>query len=148
MVWLDFVKHLLVPLSLYLNLLGMVFTEKETFKLDLDEVLDYPHEATLISKEIGGPVQVVWTREDDMTQGPHRPGMSSSSRARAFHRSMGMGEAINWCGSWSRRRASCRLGSGTCWKSSGNCLVKRSTRSRRVFWRRCGRCWGEGLWPR
>ncbi len=38
--------------------------------------LDYPHEATLISKKIGAPVQVVWTREDDMTQGPHRPGMS------------------------------------------------------------------------
>ena len=38
--------------------------------------MDYPHEATAISKEIGGPVQVVWTREDDMTQGPYRPGIS------------------------------------------------------------------------
>jgi isoquinoline 1-oxidoreductase beta subunit len=38
--------------------------------------LDYPHEATMISKKIGGPVQVVWTREDDATQGPYRPGMS------------------------------------------------------------------------
>jgi isoquinoline 1-oxidoreductase subunit beta len=38
--------------------------------------LDYPHEATLISKAIGLPVQVTWTREDEMTQGPHRPGMS------------------------------------------------------------------------
>ena len=38
--------------------------------------LDYPHEATLISKQVGAPVQVVWTREDDMTQGPFRPGMS------------------------------------------------------------------------
>src|SRR6478609_438461 len=38
--------------------------------------LDYPHEAVLISKEINAPVQVVWSREDDMTQGPHRPGMS------------------------------------------------------------------------
>jgi len=28
----------------------------------------------LISKEIKAPVQVVWTREDDMTQGPFRPG--------------------------------------------------------------------------
>ncbi|MHA4741905.1 molybdopterin cofactor-binding domain-containing protein [Dyadobacter sp. MSC1_007] len=35
---------------------------------------DYPHEAALISKEIGAPVQVVWTREDDMTAGPFRPG--------------------------------------------------------------------------
>ncbi len=38
--------------------------------------LDYPHEAVLISKEINAPVQVVWTREDDMAQGPFRPGMS------------------------------------------------------------------------
>jgi isoquinoline 1-oxidoreductase beta subunit len=38
--------------------------------------LDYPHEAVVISKAIQSPVQVVWTREDDMTQGPYRPGMS------------------------------------------------------------------------
>jgi isoquinoline 1-oxidoreductase beta subunit len=38
--------------------------------------LDYPHEAVLISKQVNAPVQVVWTREDDMTQGPYRPGMS------------------------------------------------------------------------
>lgn len=37
--------------------------------------LDYPHEAAVISKAIDGPVQVVWTREDDMNQGPFRPGM-------------------------------------------------------------------------
>ncbi|MES2648172.1 MAG: molybdopterin cofactor-binding domain-containing protein [Bacteroidota bacterium] len=37
---------------------------------------DYTHEAAVISKEINGPVQVVWTREDDMTQGPFRPGVS------------------------------------------------------------------------
>ena len=37
--------------------------------------LDYPHEAAVISKAIDAPVQVVWTREDDMTQGPFRPGM-------------------------------------------------------------------------
>ncbi|WP_026768802.1 molybdopterin cofactor-binding domain-containing protein [Asinibacterium sp. OR53] len=37
--------------------------------------MDYPHEAAVISKEIKGPVQVVWTREDDMTQGPYRPGI-------------------------------------------------------------------------
>jgi isoquinoline 1-oxidoreductase beta subunit len=36
---------------------------------------DYPHEAAIISKEIKAPVQVVWTREDDTTQGPFRPGM-------------------------------------------------------------------------
>ncbi|MBT1707883.1 molybdopterin-dependent oxidoreductase [Fulvivirgaceae bacterium PWU5] len=38
--------------------------------------MDYPHEAAVISKMIGAPVQVVWTREDDMTQGPYRPGIS------------------------------------------------------------------------
>ena len=38
--------------------------------------LDYPHEATLISKQIGGPVQVIWTREDDTRQGPYRAGIS------------------------------------------------------------------------
>lgn len=35
---------------------------------------DYTTEAALISKAIKAPVQVVWTREDDMTQGPFRPG--------------------------------------------------------------------------
>ncbi|PWT76811.1 MAG: xanthine dehydrogenase [Bacteroidetes bacterium] len=35
---------------------------------------DYPHEACLISKAVNAPVQVIWTREDDMTQGPFRPG--------------------------------------------------------------------------
>ena len=35
---------------------------------------DYPLEAALISKEIKAPVQVMWTREDDMTAGPFRGG--------------------------------------------------------------------------
>jgi isoquinoline 1-oxidoreductase beta subunit len=35
---------------------------------------DYTYEAVLISKEVKAPVQVIWTREDDMTQGPFRPG--------------------------------------------------------------------------
>jgi isoquinoline 1-oxidoreductase beta subunit len=38
--------------------------------------LDYTHEAVAISKEIGAPVQVVWTREDDIKQGPYRAGIS------------------------------------------------------------------------
>jgi isoquinoline 1-oxidoreductase beta subunit len=42
---------------------------------------DYPAEAALISKEINAPVQVVWTREDDMTQGPFRPGMVYQCKA-------------------------------------------------------------------
>ncbi|MEJ7647200.1 MAG: xanthine dehydrogenase family protein molybdopterin-binding subunit [Chryseolinea sp.] len=43
--------------------------------------LDYPHEAAVISKAINAPVQVVWTREDDMTQGPFRPGMVYACKA-------------------------------------------------------------------
>lgn len=35
---------------------------------------DYPLEAALISKEVKAPVQVMWTREDDMTAGPFRAG--------------------------------------------------------------------------
>ncbi|QHT70616.1 xanthine dehydrogenase family protein molybdopterin-binding subunit [Rhodocytophaga rosea] len=35
---------------------------------------DYPLEAALISKGIKAPVQVMWTREDDMTMGPFRAG--------------------------------------------------------------------------
>ena len=38
--------------------------------------MDYPHEASVISKEMNAPVQVVWQREDDMTQGPYRPGIT------------------------------------------------------------------------
>ncbi len=36
--------------------------------------MDYTFEPVLLSKEMNAPVQVVWTREDDMTQGPFRPG--------------------------------------------------------------------------
>ncbi|OQP65876.1 xanthine dehydrogenase [Niastella vici] len=35
---------------------------------------DYPVEAALISKEIKAPVQVMWTREDDISMGPFRSG--------------------------------------------------------------------------
>lgn len=42
---------------------------------------DYPYEAAMISKEIKAPVQVVWTREDDMTIGPFRPGMAYHCKA-------------------------------------------------------------------
>ena len=36
--------------------------------------MDYTFEPVVLSKELNAPVQVVWTREDDMTQGPFRPG--------------------------------------------------------------------------
>lgn len=35
---------------------------------------DYTAEAVFISKAVKAPVKVTWTREDDMTQGPFRPG--------------------------------------------------------------------------
>jgi isoquinoline 1-oxidoreductase beta subunit len=34
---------------------------------------DYTAEAALLSKAVKAPVQVVWTREDDISQGPFRP---------------------------------------------------------------------------
>lgn len=43
--------------------------------------LDYTAEAAIISKEINAPVQVFWTREDDMTQGPFRPGAMYECKA-------------------------------------------------------------------
>ncbi len=43
---------------------------------DRKAYMDYPHEAAVIPKETGAPVQVVWTREDDTTQGPYRPGIT------------------------------------------------------------------------
>lgn len=53
---------------------------------------DYPHEAALLSKAMQAPVQVIWTREDDMSQGPFRPaalyalkgGMDAQGRLLAF----------------------------------------------------------------
>ncbi|HEY8920385.1 MAG TPA: molybdopterin cofactor-binding domain-containing protein [Chitinophaga sp.] len=42
--------------------------------------LDYPVEAALISKEMKAPVQVMWTREDDMSMGPFRGGALYSCR--------------------------------------------------------------------
>ncbi|MDX2182629.1 MAG: molybdopterin cofactor-binding domain-containing protein [Gemmatimonadaceae bacterium] len=42
--------------------------------------MDYPHEAAMLSRAIGTPVQVVWTREDDLTAGPFRPGMTYRCR--------------------------------------------------------------------
>ena len=37
--------------------------------------LDYVCEAVFLSKQLNQPVKVTWTREDDLTQGPFRPGM-------------------------------------------------------------------------
>ncbi|MCU0339125.1 MAG: molybdopterin-dependent oxidoreductase [Spirosomaceae bacterium] len=39
---------------------------------------DYLNEACYLAKELKKPVKVIWTREDDIAQGPYRPGMLSS----------------------------------------------------------------------
>jgi isoquinoline 1-oxidoreductase subunit beta len=39
--------------------------------------LDFVKEACFLSKELKKPVKLIWTREDDITQGPYRPGMLS-----------------------------------------------------------------------
>ncbi|MBC7891013.1 MAG: xanthine dehydrogenase family protein molybdopterin-binding subunit, partial [Sphingobacteriaceae bacterium] len=36
---------------------------------------DFVKEAAFLSKKTGKPVKVIWSREDDLTQGPFRPGM-------------------------------------------------------------------------
>ncbi len=62
--------HLKLPMekvTVHMTFLGGGFGRKA--------FTDYPYEAAMISREIKAPVQVVWTREDDMSSGPFRPGM-------------------------------------------------------------------------
>lgn len=42
---------------------------------------DFVVQAALLSKEAKAPVKLIWTREDDMTQGPFRPAMVNKLRA-------------------------------------------------------------------
>ncbi|GAA4451100.1 xanthine dehydrogenase family protein molybdopterin-binding subunit [Nibrella saemangeumensis] len=42
--------------------------------------LDFVLEAVSVSRQVKAPVKLVWTREDDITQGPYRPGMLSAMR--------------------------------------------------------------------
>ncbi len=42
---------------------------------------DFIMEAVHISKQVKAPVKLVWTREDDITQGPFRPGMVNALTA-------------------------------------------------------------------
>lgn len=39
--------------------------------------IDFVKEACFLSSKLNVPVKVLWTREDDVTQGPYRPGMLS-----------------------------------------------------------------------
>ncbi|ACT91291.1 xanthine dehydrogenase family protein molybdopterin-binding subunit [Dyadobacter fermentans] len=61
---------------------------------------DFLLEACHISRELKKPVKVIWTREDDITQGPYRPGMLShmqgfveSGKITGFHHHA-IGESI------------------------------------------------------
>jgi isoquinoline 1-oxidoreductase beta subunit len=42
---------------------------------------DFVLEAVYLSKKVGAPVKLTWTREDDITQGPFRPGQVSALKA-------------------------------------------------------------------
>jgi isoquinoline 1-oxidoreductase beta subunit len=44
-------------------------------------ISDYVLDAVLLSKKTGRPVKLIWTREDDMEQGPFRPPTFSALRA-------------------------------------------------------------------
>jgi isoquinoline 1-oxidoreductase beta subunit len=41
---------------------------------------DFVLEAAHISKQVNAPVKLIWTREEDMQQGPYRPGMISAMK--------------------------------------------------------------------
>lgn len=41
-------------------------------------VFDFVMQAANLSKQVNAPVKVIWTREDDIQQGPYRPGMISA----------------------------------------------------------------------
>jgi isoquinoline 1-oxidoreductase beta subunit len=41
-------------------------------------VFDFVMQAANLSKQVNAPVKLIWTREDDIQQGPYRPGMISA----------------------------------------------------------------------
>ncbi|MFN8355529.1 MAG: molybdopterin cofactor-binding domain-containing protein [Spirosomataceae bacterium] len=63
--------------------------------------LDFVNEAAFISKQVNAPIKLIWTREDDTSQGPFRPGMinafqgglDANGNIVAFHHKI-MGESI------------------------------------------------------
>jgi isoquinoline 1-oxidoreductase beta subunit len=57
--------------------------------------VDYGVEAAQVSKAIGGPVQVLWTREDDMRHSPYRPA--------SHHRLSAALDAQGWLAAFSHR---------------------------------------------
>lgn len=72
----DVAKELGIPpekVNIHLLFMGGSFGRKGFF--------DFVVQAALISKEVQAPVKLLWTREDDMTQGPFRPAMLNKLRA-------------------------------------------------------------------
>ncbi|RXK47552.1 xanthine dehydrogenase family protein molybdopterin-binding subunit [Aquirufa rosea] len=74
------------PDSLVTELAAYLGLKKEQVKINVTFLggafgrkayYDYVLEAAHLSKQINAPVKVVWTREDDIQQGPFRPGMLS-----------------------------------------------------------------------
>lgn len=63
--------------------------------------LDFMKEALFLSKQVNAPVKLIWSREDDTSQGPFRPGMvnalqggiDANGNIIAFHHKI-MGESI------------------------------------------------------
>jgi isoquinoline 1-oxidoreductase subunit beta len=62
--------------------------------------MDFLNEACDISRKIKKPVKLIWTKEDDITQGPYRPAMLSrlqgiieNGKGKAFHH-QAIGESI------------------------------------------------------
>ena len=62
---------------------------------------DYAVEAALLSKEIGAPVQVVWTREDDIQHDFYRPC--------ALHRMEATLDSNGWPAAWRHRMSSAAI---------------------------------------
>ena len=56
---------------------------------------DYAVEAALVSKAINGPVQVLWTREDDMRNSPYRPA--------SYHKLSAVLDGNGWPAAFSHR---------------------------------------------
>lgn len=68
----DYLKVKPEQVKINVTLLGGSFGRKA--------YLDFLLEACFLSKELKKPVKVIWTREDDITQGPFRPGMLSAMK--------------------------------------------------------------------
>ena len=60
-------------IKIHVTLLGGAFGRKAYH--------DFLLEACFLAKEMKVPVKLIWTREDDISQGPYRPGMLSNLKA-------------------------------------------------------------------